>query len=548
MRLSTCWTWLHLLLCLVVDNPCLEDLVGRSYVLAMAFIAAFVWPIRTVDAQVLISDEFEGTGLVDQEVWRLPFLGPNAFYGRTEAKTDRSIHYPLMNNGTARLRLDTFRDNGSGQSTGMFHGAELMTKRNFAVVGGLRFNVRCRLVDPVGGLVGAAFMFDVQRENGNGDLIRDEIDFELLSNATNGVLTNFWNEGAFFGKDSGGSPVFLLPDPAFDLTDFQDYRLDWLPGRMEWYVNDELFRTETVDIADDPMNFHMNLWVPDEGFFGAFDEALQPAISLAENEVFEFEIDRVEIERLNTIRSGNLLLDSGFENPAFPFFSLNNGGPIDQSATGRWIAFNNVNFSNAISNSGDRSLVMFGPFSGNSDASGIFQNVDVEPGDVLEASVYCRTNVGDSIAGQANNTTIKLEFLDAAGNLIPGVQPFLGGNGKESVILEGRDPDVPENRWVRREVNALAPENAVRARVSLLFVQLENGPGATFFDDFELVQLSPQNVLLGDVNLDGDVNLLDVAPFVALVVGNDFQAEADINTDGVVNLLDVEPFVSLLAN
>ena len=55
-------------------------------------------------------------------------------------------------------------------------------------------------------------------------------------------------------------------------------------------------------------------------------------------------------------------------------------------------------------------------------------------------------------------------------------------------------------------------------------------------------------VLLGDVNLDGAVNLLDVDPFVELVSTGVFQAEADINEDGFVDLLDVQPFVDLLSN
>ena len=53
-------------------------------------------------------------------------------------------------------------------------------------------------------------------------------------------------------------------------------------------------------------------------------------------------------------------------------------------------------------------------------------------------------------------------------------------------------------------------------------------------------------VLLGDVNLDGAVNLLDVAPFVELLTNGKFQEGADINGDGVVDLLDVAPFVDLL--
>ena len=53
-------------------------------------------------------------------------------------------------------------------------------------------------------------------------------------------------------------------------------------------------------------------------------------------------------------------------------------------------------------------------------------------------------------------------------------------------------------------------------------------------------------VLPGDVNMDGVVDLLDVAPFVDLLANMQFQAVADINQDGVVDLLDVNPFVELL--
>lgn len=55
------------------------------------------------------------------------------------------------------------------------------------------------------------------------------------------------------------------------------------------------------------------------------------------------------------------------------------------------------------------------------------------------------------------------------------------------------------------------------------------------------------DVLKGDVNGDGQVNLLDVAPFVAAVSSGEFIPEADVNCDGVVNLLDISPFVELLS-
>ncbi len=53
-------------------------------------------------------------------------------------------------------------------------------------------------------------------------------------------------------------------------------------------------------------------------------------------------------------------------------------------------------------------------------------------------------------------------------------------------------------------------------------------------------------ILLGDVNCDGQVNLLDVGPFVDLITSGAFLDKADINQDGSVNLLDVGPFVALL--
>jgi hypothetical protein len=49
--------------------------------------------------------------------------------------------------------------------------------------------------------------------------------------------------------------------------------------------------------------------------------------------------------------------------------------------------------------------------------------------------------------------------------------------------------------------------------------------------------------LLGDVNLDGEVNGLDVDPFVDVLLNGPYQVEADMNQDEVVNGLDVDPFV-----
>ena len=72
---------------------------------------------------------------------------------------------------------------------------------------------------------------------------------------------------------------------------------------------------------------------------------------------------------------------------------------------------------------------------------------------------------------------------------------------------------------------------------------------AISFSSGELLQLCfqcQQDVLFGDINLDGVVNLLDVGPFIDLLSSGQFQLEADLNRDNEVNLLDIQPFVNAL--
>ncbi len=56
-----------------------------------------------------------------------------------------------------------------------------------------------------------------------------------------------------------------------------------------------------------------------------------------------------------------------------------------------------------------------------------------------------------------------------------------------------------------------------------------------------------EKTLLGDVNCDGLINLLDVDPFVILLSRGGFSEKADMNEDGSVNLLDVDLFIAALS-
>ena len=61
------------------------------------------------------------------------------------------------------------------------------------------------------------------------------------------------------------------------------------------------------------------------------------------------------------------------------------------------------------------------------------------------------------------------------------------------------------------------------------------------------VDFTAPTVLLGDVNLSGGVDFLDIAPFIAVLSasGNN-QAEADIDQSGTVDFLDIAPFIEIL--
>ena len=54
------------------------------------------------------------------------------------------------------------------------------------------------------------------------------------------------------------------------------------------------------------------------------------------------------------------------------------------------------------------------------------------------------------------------------------------------------------------------------------------------------------NFILGDVNQDGILNILDVVIIVNQVLSNEYNLIADVNEDGVVNVLDVVMMVNIL--
>lgn len=81
-----------------------------------------------------------------------------------------------------------------------------------------------------------------------------------------------------------------------------------------------------------------------------------------------------------------------------------------------------------------------------------------------------------------------------------------------------------------------------------LFAVTINGTTSNDVDMLLPGILGTRALILGDVNLDEIVNLLDVAPFIDRLGSSTYQIEADANQDGIVNLLDVDGFIELIAS
>ena len=57
---------------------------------------------------------------------------------------------------------------------------------------------------------------------------------------------------------------------------------------------------------------------------------------------------------------------------------------------------------------------------------------------------------------------------------------------------------------------------------------------------------APEEILLGDVDMNGVVEFRDIPPFISLLVSGTFQAEADINGSGTVDFQDIPAFIDIL--
>lgn len=173
-----------------------------------------------------------------------------------------------------------------------------------------------------------------------------------------------------------------------------------------------------------------------------------------------------------------------------------------------WQNFNNVFLDASVeltAQDGVNSAKMFGQFGGEQSDQVLLQTVTgITEGQQYSLSAYAQHLSTDAV--QAGNLVLlQLNFQDSSGTTIGS-----------AIQAEAITPDVtPTDQWLQTVVSGTAPAGATQILVALLHLQLDGAaPGATFWDNVELVEGDVVLPCPGDFNGDGLLNFFDIQGFI----------------------------------
>jgi glucosylceramidase len=217
--------------------------------------------------------------------------------------------------------------------------------------------------------------------------------------------------------------------------------------------------------------------------------------------------------------------NGGFDDGGFQ----QGGGSLDT-----WTVFgnsiNNVSAATEAVLDGDRSLKLFGQFSGVANTSGVSQGITVSPGDLVHASLSALVRSADSIAGTSNLAQLKIEYYNQLGGVY-GSASFLG-----ETQLTLADGTTATDNWLERQLTGIAPAGAAEARIVLQFLQPSGQSGAVHIDHVSFGIVGPGH-LAGDYNFDDVVDVRDYDVW-RTSFGSSSDLSADGNKNGVVDAAD----------
>jgi beta-glucanase (GH16 family) len=301
---------------------------------------------------------------------------------------------------------------------------------------------------------------------------------------------------------------------------FHTYAVEWDVGTVGFFVDGvEHMRVyePAVGIPGTPKSIVLNLAV-------GGDYPGPPNWTTPFPAGFDIDYVRVWQRSAPTPPPSSLIRDPGFEDAG--------GAMAEWQRFGNTI--NNVHSDWGTPLDGERSLKMYGQFSGQANYSGAFQNIAVRGGDRFTAGAHALIRSEDSIAGTGNTAIMKVEFYRQAGATYGSVN-FLGE--AEIVIADGGSP---QDTWSYAELSGIAPANAVEARLTFVFQQPASNPGGSVFVDSVTLDVL---TCPADITGDGLLNFFDVAGFVALYTARD--AAADLNMDAQFSFFDIAAYIAM---
>ncbi len=206
------------------------------------------------------------------------------------------------------------------------------------------------------------------------------------------------------------------------------------------------------------------------------------------------------------------------------------------------------------------------------------------PGTVQNFMSYVNAAAGSNYDGSFFHRSINNFIVQGGGFYVPVdgsvipvpsqppiVNEFGVSNTRGTIAMAklGGDPDSATNQWFFNTAdNSANLDNqnggftvfgtvtsgmeVVDAIENLPAFDLD-GPNSTTFNNVPLTNngsdfvVINRIIVLGDINLDGTTNFVDIAFFIALLSSNGFQTEADCNCSGTLDFLDIGPFIEILS-
>ncbi len=257
---------------------------------ALAAAAAFSSSTRAAD---LFRDDFDGSSLDTTTNWNLGTW----LLGRTQLGIN-----PTVDSGMVHLQHDTYNASNPG---GTFRGTEIYSKDTFTRGSGLEYEARVRTNALPGGLVTSFFTYNFIP---GSPALADEIDFEFLSNEINTspptsdpVLATTWNNYKTDSTNFNDPNVHSSQDISIanlDLSQFNTFKIRWLPDRVQWYVNNVPIRTSIYAVPDLPAPIRANFWAPAGDWNAAYNSGFVPTADPLQNQSRQYDIDYIAVRRM----------------------------------------------------------------------------------------------------------------------------------------------------------------------------------------------------------------------------------------------------------